>query len=93
MVRDAVSAEGGSVLPRSLGRVGVERHAQPAHPGIAVVSDWVVLLGDGPGVFGFGELDRTHRARATGAPAESRFRVGDPVDDRQIAVPSARVVQ
>ncbi|MEV0699339.1 hypothetical protein AB0I53_15675 [Saccharopolyspora sp. NPDC050389] len=88
-----VSAEGGSVLPRFLGRVGVERGAQPAHPGMAVVSDRVVLLGDGPGVFGFGELDRIHRARSAGAPTGSRYPVGEPVGGQAAAVLAARAVQ
>ncbi|GAA2788485.1 hypothetical protein [Saccharopolyspora taberi] len=88
-----VSGEGGSVLPRVLGRVGVERRAQPAHSGIAVVSDRVVLLGDDPGVFGFGELDRTHRARRAGGPTGSRFPSGEPIGGRQIAMLAARAVQ
>lgn len=45
---------------------GIERCAQLAHGGIAVISARGVLLCGNPGVFGFDELDRVDRARCAG---------------------------
>ena len=51
-----------------------------------MISDRVVLLGEGPGVCGFDELDRADRARGTGMPALGRCLAGEPAGDRPVAV-------